>query len=195
MIFNRFKFIKRSGRNPRETIEPNGQSDSTNPPAPAVLKPRYCLGLALSCGAARGLAHIGVIQVLEENNIPIDLVAGSSMGAYIAAVWGFGLNGQEMAKLAGEINGRVPLWRLVDPVFPPRRGFMRGNAIIDQLRRTIGAARIEHLTRPIRIVATHFDNLERVVFKSGNLARAVHASCAIPGICVPVKIDGEWAGR
>ena len=80
------------------------------------------VGLALSSGAARGLSHIGVLQVLEENGIEVDIVAGSSMGAYIGAVWGAGYGGREMEKFAREIEGYRGLWRLMDfAIFPSPR--------------------------------------------------------------------------
>src|SRR5213594_3911668 len=82
-------------------------------------KGRYRVGLALSSGGAKGLAHIGVIQVLEENGIKVDIIAGCSMGAYVAAVWACGYDGYFMEKLAREVEGRWGLWKLLDPVIPP----------------------------------------------------------------------------
>src|SRR5207253_3943868 len=106
------------------------------------------IGLALSSGGAKGLAHIGVIQVLEENGIEVDIIAGCSMGAYVAAAWGFGCDGKTMEKLAREVEGRWGVWRLVDPVFPPREGFIGGRAIKNRLQRTIGDTHFSELTRP-----------------------------------------------
>ena len=77
------------------------------------------IGLCLSSGGARGLAHVGVIQVLEEEKIPIVAIAGSSMGAYVGSLWAAGLNGSDLEKLAREIKDRRTLLRLLDPVFPP----------------------------------------------------------------------------
>jgi NTE family protein len=149
------------------------------------------LGLALSSGGAKGLAHIGVVQVLEENGIEVDVVTGSSIGAYIAAAWGYGYAGQEMEKLACEVAGTWGLWRLVDPVFPPREGFIRGRAVKRMLQRTFGDTHFPELPRPIRVVATNLYTLDRKLFSSGEVASAVHASVAIPGVCAPVVIDGE----
>ena len=149
------------------------------------------IGLALSSGGAKGLAHIGVIQVLEENGIEVDVIAGCSMGAYVAAVWGYGCDGKTMEKLAREVEGRWGVWRLVDPVFPPREGFIRGQAVKKRLQRTIGDVQFSELERPIRVVATNLYTLDRVVFSSGDVASAVHASVAIPGVCAPVPIGGE----
>ncbi|MBI3850840.1 MAG: patatin-like phospholipase family protein [Verrucomicrobia bacterium] len=152
---------------------------------------RYRIGLALSSGGAKGLSHIGVIQVLEENGIQVDAVAGCSMGAYVAAVWACGYDGKLMEKLAREVEGRWGLWKLMDPVIPPRKGFMLGDAMKNRLKKSIGDAQFSDLVRPLRVVATNLDTLERVVFSSGEVAAAVHASSAMPGVCVPVKIDGE----
>ena len=149
------------------------------------------VGLALSSGAAKGFSHIGVIQVLEENGIEVDVVAGASIGAYIGSVWSHGHDGTECEKLARELEGRWRLWSLIDPVFPPRQGFVRGMATKRRLMRTIGTARFADLVRPMRIVAGNLATLERATFASGEVATAVHASVAVPGICVPVTIDGE----
>ena len=152
---------------------------------------RCRVGLALSSGGAKGLSHIGVLQVLEENGIEIDCLAGSSMGAYIGAIWCYGLDGQMLEKIAREHEGRWGLLSLVDPSFPPRRGFLRARRTIARLRRSIGTAHFSELIRPLRVVATHFDTLERVVFSSGEVAAAVEASIAIPGVVVPVTLDGD----
>jgi NTE family protein len=149
------------------------------------------VGLALSSGAAKGFAHIGVIQVLEENGIEVDIIAAASMGAYIGALWAHGCDGKEMEQLARELEGRWRVWTLIDPVFPPRQGFLRGYAVKKRLIRSIGNERFGDLARPLRVVAGNLETLERVVFAGGEVAAAVHASIAVPGICVPITIDGE----
>lgn len=152
---------------------------------------RCRVALALSSGSAKGLAHIGVLQVLEENGIEIDCVAGASMGAYIGAVWAAGHDGEAMERAARENEGRWGLMRLMDPVILPRRGFMRTRRVVGRLRRTIGDPEFSDLVHPLRVIATHLDTLERVVFSSGSVVDAVEASIAIPGVCVPVTMDGE----
>ncbi|MFM8468514.1 MAG: patatin-like phospholipase family protein [Limisphaerales bacterium] len=152
---------------------------------------RCRVGLALSSGGAKGLAHIGVLQVLEENGIEVDMVAGTSMGAYIGALWAFGHDGQFLERKARELEGKWGLLKLIDPAFPPRRGFINGRAIRERLERSIGAVRFEQLARPLRVVTTRFDTLERVVFDTGAVSPAVLASCAIPSVFVPVRLDGE----
>lgn len=149
------------------------------------------LGLALSSGAAKGLSHIGVIQVLEENGIEVDLVAGSSMGAYVGSIWNSGRNGAELETIAREMESRWAFWRLIDPVFPPRRGFVRGYGVKHHLQKSIGHIHFADLIRPLHIVATNLATLERTVFSSGEVADAVHASIAVPGVCVPVTLGDE----
>jgi NTE family protein len=152
---------------------------------------RCRVGLALSSGASKGLSHIGIIQVLEENGIEVDCVAGSSMGAYVGCVWAHGHDGSGCEKIARELETRWGVLHLAHPSFPPRRGFLRTGRVIKRLRRSIGDADFSDMAIPLRVVATRMDTLERAVFSTGDVARAVEASIAIPGICVPVTIDGE----
>lgn len=153
---------------------------------------RCRIGLALSSGGAKGLSHIGVIQILEENGIEVDMVAGSSMGAYVGAVWCYGHDGQACEQIAREVEkSRWGLLELLDPVLPPRKGFVKTDRIVRRLRRAIGHARFSDMVRPLRVVATDLDSLERVVFSTGEVADAVAASIAIPGICVPPMLNGQ----
>ena len=163
----------------------SGLLSEKNPPSPPGI------GLALSSGGAKGLAHIGVLQVLEENNIPIDAIAGSSMGAYIAAVWAYGYSGAQMEKFAREVEGKWAWLRLLDPYLVPRSGLLRGNRTRLRLKNAIGEAQFSDLPRRLRIVATNLQTLERAVFSKGEVALAVQASTAIPGICSPVRVGEE----
>ncbi len=149
------------------------------------------VGLALSSGGAKALAHIGVIQVLEEHGIRIQAIAGCSMGAYVGAVWACGYDGHFMELLAREVESRWGLLRLLDPVIPPRRGFLRGRRMHDRLKHSIGDARFTDLVRPLRVVATNLFTLERTVLDQGEVAHAVQASSAIPGVCEPVRIGAD----
>jgi len=149
------------------------------------------LGLALSSGGAKGFAHIGVIQVLEENGIEVDAIAGSSIGAYIGALWASGLPAREIESLGLQMQGRWALWRLLDPVLPPRQGFIRGERVKKLLRQSIGEVAFTELPVPLRVVATDLETMERIVFDSGEVATAVHGSMAMPGVMVPVRVDGH----
>jgi len=152
---------------------------------------RCRIGLALSSGGAKGLAHIGVIQVLEENGIEVDCIAGASMGAYIGGLWAHGADGTMLEAIARENESRWGLWALVDPELPPRRGFLRTGRVMKRLRRSLGDAQFCDLIRPLLVTATNLETLERVVFSSGDVGDAIEASIAIPGIIVPVTVNGE----
>ncbi|HTD67342.1 MAG TPA: patatin-like phospholipase family protein [Candidatus Limnocylindria bacterium] len=149
------------------------------------------IGLALSSGGAKGLAHIGILQVLEENGIPIHAIAGSSMGAYVGAVWAYGHDGASMERFAREVEGRWGFLHLLDPVLLPRCGFIRGEKMGGRVKCAIGNAQFSDLKHPLRVVATNLCTLERAVFTEGEVALAVQASSAIPGVCAPVRIGDD----
>lgn len=154
-------------------------------------EPRRRIGLALSSGGARGLAHVGVIQVLEENGISIDAIAGASMGAYVGALWAAGYTGAELANFASEITSRRELWRRLDLALPPVRGLFYGDGLRRRLAVALQDATFNDLERELHVVATDLDTLQRLVFTSGDVAHAVHASAAVPGLCVPVELGGR----
>lgn len=149
------------------------------------------IGLVLSSGGARGLAHAGVIQVLEENEIPITAIAGCSMGAYVGALWAAGLDGSALELRAREIKDRRTLKALLDFIIPPSAGLIRGDRLRQHLERDVGSKSFEELERRLMVVATDLDLLTPHVFDSGSVSNAVHASAAIPGICAPVLFNGR----
>ena len=151
------------------------------PPKPAPRPPR--IGLALGGGAARGFAHIGVIQVLEEAGIPVDLVAGTSAGSLVAALYAAGRNGAALARLALAMDESA----ITDWAFPGR-GLIRGEALARYVRDQTGGKPIEQLARPLGIVATDLDSGQAVLFQRGDVGAAVRASSAVPAIFQPVKI-------
>lgn len=148
------------------------------------------IGLCLSSGGARGLAHVGVIQVLEEENIPITAIAGSSMGAYVGSLWAAGANGARLEELAREMKDRRTLLQLLDPVFPPCTGLVRGYKVRKHLERDLGKKDFSDLSKPLLVVATNLDTMSPVIFDKGNVASAVHASAAIPGFVAPLFLNG-----
>ena len=161
------------------------------PPAP-VIPPPPRLGLVLSCGGARGLAHIGVIQVLEREKIPITAIIGSSMGAYVGTLWAAGYNGDALEVLAAEIKDRRTLLRLIDPVYPPVSGFLHGLKLRRHLEKSLNERTLAQLERPMYVVATNLDTVTwEVMSMQTSAAAAVHVSCAIPGIVAPVTLDGK----
>jgi NTE family protein len=149
------------------------------------------IGLAISSGGAKGLAHVGVIQVLEENNIPIHAVSGASMGAYVGALWCAGYKGHQLVELAEEIQTPKMLRKLSDPVFPPSKGLFWGRKAKAHLRKSIGDVAFQDLNRPLFVVTTDIDTNERIVCRTGKVIDAVHASCAMPGVIVPVDYQGH----
>ncbi|QTN32102.1 patatin-like phospholipase family protein [Akkermansiaceae bacterium] len=159
------------------------------PLQPAAEKPK--LGLALSSGGARGLAHVGVLQVLEENGIEIHAISGSSMGSYVGALWAAGFSGDDLVKLAEEMHDRRQLWKLADPIFPPMQGLFRGLKAKAHLERSLGNLRFEDLERKLLVISADLDTKERLVLRTGKIADAVHASCAMPGIIAPVILNGR----
>uniref|UniRef100_UPI001E57748F patatin-like phospholipase family protein n=1 Tax=Pelomonas sp. KK5 TaxID=1855730 RepID=UPI001E57748F len=141
------------------------------------------VGLALGGGAARGFAHIGVIQVLEENGIKVDLVAGTSAGSLVAALYASGLHGKELATLAeGMDEGSITDWAF------PTRGLIRGEALARYVREKTGNRTIEKMPVPLGIVATDLSSGEGVMFRSGDTGTAVRASSAVPTIFQSVPI-------
>lgn len=155
-------------------------------------QPRPRIGLALSSGGAKGLAHVGVIQVLEEHGVQIDAIAGCSMGAYVGACWAAGCDGYELEELAARMSSSKARMRLLDPIIPPRTGFVRGERIRRRLERTVGRRTFNELPRQLQVIATNLETYEERVFKDDSVVSdAVHASLAIPGICAPVVVEGE----
>lgn len=167
-------------------FRPFVDTESFSVPAPPKI------GLALSCGSARGLAHVGVIQVLEEENIPITAIIGSSMGAYVGALWASGLTGKELEALASEIKDRRAIRQLLDANIPPLTGFIQGHKVRHRLERILGDTTIEQLKRQMYIVASNLDTVTGEILPPYTpVAAAIHASCAIPGIVSPVVLNGK----
>ncbi len=155
---------------------------------PIMRAPR--IGLALGCGGAKALVHMGVLKVLEDHDIPIHAVAGCSMGAYVGALWASGISADKMIHLAAEMSSKDSFKKLADPAVPPIKGLFYGHKLKAHLEKSIGSPRIEDLDRTFIAVAANLENYHRVIFKTGDLLEAVHASCAMPGIIVPVTVNG-----
>jgi len=141
------------------------------------------IGLALGGGAARGFAHIGVIQVLEENGIKPDLVVGTSAGSLVATLYASGKNGLALAAMADSMDESA----ITDWAFPGR-GLIRGEALARFVREATGGKTIEQMRMPLGIVATDLDNGAPVLFQRGDAGIAVRASSAVPAVFQPVRI-------
>ena len=157
------------------------------PPAVVVPPPRVptppSIGLALGGGAARGFAHIGVIQVLEEAGIRPDLVVGTSAGSLVAALYASGKSGTELATLALAMDESA----ITDWSFPGR-GLIRGEALARYVREHTGGRTIERMRLPLGIVATDLDSGAAILFQRGDTGAAVRASSAVPAVFQPVRI-------
>lgn len=151
---------------------------------------RKKVGLALSSGAARGLAHIGVLEVLEREDIPIDMIVGSSMGALIGALYARGKNVSEIKNLAIDLGTRRFSF-LADPALP-KTGLIRGRKIEDMLRSAIGDIEFSDLRMPLACVATDIDSGEEVVIREGLVWEGVRASASIPVIFTVAKWEGRY---
>ena len=153
-------------------------------PKPPPKPPR--IGLALGGGAARGFAHIGVIQVLEEQGIKVDLVAGTSAGSLVAALYASGKSGNEMAQLAETMDeGAITDWAF------PTRGLIRGEALARYVREKTGNKLIEQMPLPLGILATDLSDGSPILFRTGDTGTAVRASSSVPAVFQPVKIGNR----
>lgn len=147
------------------------------------------IGLALSGGAARGIAHIGVLSVLVRNHVPIDFVAGCSAGAILGATYCAGMSIKQIQALAPHIHWR----RLATPV-KSDAGFLSLEKLERWLIMLIGDLEFSDLELPFAVVTMDMISGERVILREGHVARAIRASCSVPGIVPPVTIDGRLLG-
>jgi NTE family protein len=146
------------------------------------------LGLALGGGAARGFAHIGVIQVLEENGIKPDMVVGTSAGSVVAAFYASGKTGAQLQWLADSMDES----QLTDWSVPfLSRGMLRGDALGRYVNTQLNGLRIEDVKMPLGIVATDLQTGDGILFQRGDISTAVRASSAVPSVFEPVRIGNK----
>lgn len=144
------------------------------------------IGLALGGGAAKGIAHIGVLKAFEEEQVRIHCISGTSVGALVASYHAFGRPAESILSICSELN----LSKILDFTLK-RGGLFSTNSIREMIHRDLGDCRIEDANIPLAICATDIETGEQLVFRKGNLADAVCASMAVPGLFVPVEIDGR----
>jgi NTE family protein len=157
-------------------------------PVPQAIPPskRPLIGLALGGGFARGIVHVGVLKALEAEGITIDFVAGTSVGALIGAAYCSGVTPTELESIAARVRFRdLARWTL------SRYGFATNLRMISFLDRILKVKTFEELRIPLAVTATDFASGEGVVFRSGPLADPVRASCAYPGVFLPVTVNGR----
>ncbi len=157
-----------------------GKAVAPSPHAPAI-------GLALGGGFARGIAHIGVLRVLEEEGIPVRVMTGTSVGALIGACYCSGLTLEEMEGVARSVRFTTfARWTV------SRYGFASNDRMAAFLDRTLKVRTFEELRIPLGVTATDFNTGQGVVFHSGSIVDPVRASCAYPGMFLPVEIRGRY---
>jgi NTE family protein len=169
---------------------------ATAPPSPippepvpaAVVKRAPRIGLALGGGAARGFAHVGVLQVLEEAGIRPDLVVGTSAGSLVAALYASGRSATQLQQVAeGMEEAAFTDWTL--PLL--NRGMLRGESLARYVNAQVTGRLIEQMPLRLGIVATDLHSGEGVLFERGDTGTAVRASSAVPAVFVPVRIGGR----
>jgi NTE family protein len=155
--------------------------------APVLPSRIPAIGLALGGGFARGIAHVGVLKVLEQEGIPVRLVAGTSVGALIGAAYCSGVTVDELHEMAHNVRFTTfARWTL------SRCGFASNDRMISFLTRFLKVKTFEELRIPLGVTATDFNTGEGVVFHSGSIIDPVRASCAYPGMFLPVQMRGRY---
>jgi NTE family protein len=146
------------------------------------------IGLALGGGAARGFAHVGVIQVLEEHGFKPELVAGTSAGSLVAAIYASGKSPAQLQQISEAMDeATFADWTL--PIF--NRGMLRGEAVARYVNGQVGGKTIDQLPIRLGITATDLQSGQAVLFRQGDTGTAVRASSAVPGVFLPVRIGNH----
>ncbi len=149
-------------------------------------KDKIKVGLALGAGFFRGLAHIGVLQVLQENGIEIDLIAGTSMGSVIGSIYSTGMSLSMLERLVYSCSERM-----FYDVSRNRKGFIKGEKIVSFMQTLTGDKSFDQADIPFAAVACDIETGEKLVISQGKIYQAVRASISVPGIFVPYEMDGR----
>ncbi|MDQ1121031.1 NTE family protein [Pseudoxanthomonas sp. SORGH_AS 997] len=155
-------------------------------PPPAVTARPVVIGIALGGGAAKGFAHIGVIKMLEANGIRPDVVAGTSAGSVVGALYASGMDVFQMQSKAVALDEST-----IRDVRLFSGGLVQGRALQDYVNAQVGNTPIQRLKKPFVAVATRLEDGERTMFNRGDTGQAVRASSSVPGVFEPVEI-GKW---
>jgi len=148
------------------------------------------VGLALGVGVAYGFCHIGVLRVIEQEKIPIDVISGSSIGSFIASLWAIGKSSAEILEVVQEFKEPKYLWNLLDFTFP-LLGFIKGNKIYNLFKRYIGNKTFYDVKIPLKLIASDVKRKETIILDKGPLIDAIMASCSMPGVFTPFTKRGD----
>lgn len=144
---------------------------------------RKKVGLALSGGGARGFAHLGILKVLMEHEIPIDCVAGTSAGSFAAGAYASGMSAEEMIEMARKVT-----WLSMGSFSFSRKGLISNAPMGEFIKQNFPATEFEKLKTPCAIVAADLETAEEIVYRDkGDIVFPIRASCAIPGVFVPME--------
>jgi NTE family protein len=149
-------------------------------------KKRPLIGLALGGGMARGCAHIGVLRELERSGVPIDLIAGTSVGSLIGGAYASGLSPDQIEAMALKIS-----WNDLGRVTISKLGFYNSERTEDYIRKHFPVTEFEKARLPFGAVATDIQTGKMVIFTEGSLPLAIRASCALPIFYTPVTVNGR----
>lgn len=144
------------------------------------------IGLAFGGGAVLGASHLGVLRALDEYDIRVDMVAGTSIGAFVAALHAFGRTWEEIKDMVHDLE-----WLDVYRISLSKYALLTNEKLGALLTESIGSVRLEEAPIPLAVVATDIVNGEKVVITQGSVADAVMASSCIPGVFEPVEVDGR----
>lgn len=150
---------------------------------------RPSVGLALSGGGARGLAHIGVLRALEREGISVDYLAGTSMGGVIAAGYAAGMSSADLERESLAITQKRHMVRLADPGLP-NGGLIRGERVLAFFKKEFGDKTFAELNLPLAVVAVDLNSHQEIVLREGPVALALRATTSLPGLFKPVEING-----
>jgi NTE family protein len=144
------------------------------------------VGLALSGGAARGIAHIGVLKYLEERGVEPCCIAGTSAGSIVGALYCSGRSVDQLIEIAAKMS-----WKDLVKISLPHMGLIRSSLLLKMLKEYLGDITFEELKLPLIVNAVDLLKGEKAIFTEGPVAEAVAASCAIPGIFSPVRLKNR----
>lgn len=168
------------------TVPPPVAPPVTPPPPVEIVVPPPRIALVLGGGAARGFAHVGVVKVLEAQQLKPAILVGTSAGSVVAALHAAGYGGFDLQRRALDLDEKaVSDWAL------PNRGFIKGESLQNYINEAVQGRTIDQFPIPLGVVATDLHTGEQVVFRRGNTGMAVRASSSVPGVFQPVTIQGR----